>query len=62
MAVPLRVLLVEDEENHAAAVLAEVRRGDYELTSKRVWTEAAFQQALKQGGWTWHTMRSSSAT
>ena len=52
MAVPLRVLLVEDEESHAAAVLAELRRGDYELTSERVWTEAAFQQALKQGGWT----------
>jgi PAS domain S-box-containing protein len=52
MAVPLRVLMVEDEEGPAAAVLAELKRGDYELTVERVWTEEAFQTALKQGGWT----------
>lgn len=52
MAVPLRVLMVENDESHAAAVLTELKRGDYELTSERVWTEAAFQEALKQGGWT----------
>lgn len=51
MAFPLRVLIVEDEDSHAAAVLAELRRGDYELTSERVWTEETFQAALKQGGW-----------
>ena len=52
MAFPLRVLIVEDAENHAAAVLAELKRGDYALTSERVGTEAEFQAALKQGGWT----------
>ncbi|MEQ2005238.1 MAG: PAS domain S-box protein [Limisphaerales bacterium] len=52
MAVPLRVLMVEDEESHAAGILAELKRGDYALTTERVWTEAAFQEALKQGGWT----------
>lgn len=52
MAFPLRVLLVEDEESHAAAVLAEVKRGDYVVTAERVWTEAAVQAALKEGGWT----------
>jgi len=52
MTVPLRVLLVEDEESHAAGILAELKRGDYELTTERVWTEEAFQAALKQGGWT----------
>ena len=52
MAVPLRVLMVEDEESHAAGIIAELKRGDYALTTERVWTEAAFQEALKQGGWT----------
>ena len=52
MAFPLRVLIVEDEESHAAAVLAELKRGDYALTAERVGTEAEFQVALKQGGWT----------
>lgn len=52
MAVPLRVLLIEDEENHAAAILAELKRGDYALTTERVWTEEAVQTALKQSGWT----------
>ena len=52
MAVPMRVLLVEDDESHAAAILAELRRGDYELTCERVATADAFQAALKQGGWT----------
>ena len=52
MAVPLRVLMVEDEESHAAGILAELKRGDYALTTERVWTEEGFQNALKQGGWT----------
>ncbi len=52
MAVPLRVLMVEGEESHAAGIIAELKRGDYALTTERVWTEAAFQEALKQGGWT----------
>ncbi|MFA6546862.1 MAG: PAS domain S-box protein [Limisphaerales bacterium] len=52
MAVPLHVLLVENEESHAAAILTELRRGDYELTTERVWTEAAFQEAFAKGGWT----------
>ena len=51
MAVPLRVLQVEADESQASAVLAELRRGDYELTCERVDTEAAFQKALEQGGW-----------
>ncbi len=51
MAVPLRVLMVEDDESHAAAIIAELNRGDYVLTTERVWTEAAFQEALQRGGW-----------
>ncbi|MBI5802091.1 MAG: PAS domain S-box protein [Verrucomicrobia bacterium] len=52
MAVPLRVLIVEDVESHAESVLAELKRGDYALTTERVWTEEGLQTALKQGGWT----------
>ncbi|MEN9576156.1 MAG: hypothetical protein RL514_4011 [Verrucomicrobiota bacterium] len=51
MAFPLRVLLVEDEPSHAAVILAELQRGDYALTTEVVATEAGFQAALQQGGW-----------
>ena len=51
MAVPLRVLMVEADESQAAVVRAELERGDYALTVERVRTEAEFQQALQQGGW-----------
>jgi len=51
MAVPLRVLMVEADDSHAAAVRAELERGDYALTTEQVRTEAEFQAALQQGGW-----------
>ena len=51
MAVALGVLLVEDEPSHAAAIRAELARGDYALTCECVSTPAAFAQALQQGGW-----------
>ncbi len=52
MAFPLRVLIVEDEESHGAAILAELKRGDSVLSAERVRTKEEFQVALKQGGWT----------
>lgn len=51
MAIPLRVLLVEIDENDAAAVVAELRRGDYELSTERVATQADFEAALQAGSW-----------
>ena len=51
MAVPLRVLMVEEDETHAALIRAELERGDYALMVERVWTEADFQKSLQAGGW-----------
>src|SRR5215210_5870719 len=51
MAVPLRVLLVEDSEDDALLLLRELRRGGYEPLSERVDTAAEMEAALDERGW-----------
>ena len=48
---PLRVLLVEDDDADAALVLRELRRGGFDVTFERVETSPAFKEALAKGGW-----------
>ena len=48
---PLRVLLIEDNEDDAALVLRLLRRGGYEPESQRVQTAEALERALAQGPW-----------
>src|SRR4028119_996579 len=47
----LRLLFVEDSEDDALLLLKEIRRGDYDVFSKRVETPEAFVRALDEGGW-----------
>src|SRR5215216_196760 len=51
MAVPLRVLLVEDSEDDALLLLRELRRGGYEPLSERVDTAGDMEAALEERGW-----------
>ena len=51
MSVSLRVLIVEDSEDDAALLERELRRGGYELTSKRVETAKGMSAELKQQEW-----------
>jgi signal transduction histidine kinase len=51
MAGKLRVLLVEDSEDDAALVLAELKRAGYELLSERVYSAQALQDALSRREW-----------
>ena len=51
MAGKLRVLLVEDSEDDAALVLAELKRAGYELLSERVYSAQALQNALSRREW-----------
>ncbi len=51
MAVPLRVLLVEDSPQDAALLLRELRRSDYEPASLRVDTAEAMAAALDAQPW-----------
>src|SRR5581483_10614248 len=46
MAGKLRVLLVEDSEDDAALVLAELKRAGYAPVSERVYSAAALEAAL----------------
>lgn len=48
MSIPLRVLIVEDSEDDAALLERELRRGGYELVSKRVETAKAMSAELKR--------------
>jgi signal transduction histidine kinase len=48
---PLRLLLVEDDENDAMLLLRELRRGGYSVTSTRVETPEAFERELDTGRW-----------
>jgi signal transduction histidine kinase len=48
MAGPLRVLIVEDNEQDAALMLRELRRGDYDVTHELVDTPEAMIAALKK--------------
>ena len=47
----LRLLLVEGSENDAFFLLEELRRGGYEVVSRRVETPETFVSALDEGGW-----------
>ncbi len=51
MGKPLRALVIEDSEDDALLVLRELRRGGYDLVSKRVETPEAMDAALKEGTW-----------
>src|ERR1043166_180776 len=48
---PLRVLLVEDQENDALLVLRALRAGGFQPESKRVDTPEAMSLALAEGPW-----------
>src|SRR6266849_1112407 len=51
MALPLRLLMVEDSADDAELVLREVRRAGYEVTCERVQTAEALQAMLGRGPW-----------
>jgi signal transduction histidine kinase len=51
MAGQLRVLLVEDSEDDATLVLAELKRAGYELASERVYSAQALRDALSRREW-----------
>jgi signal transduction histidine kinase len=51
MGVRLRVLLVEDSEDDAALVLAELRRAGYEPDAERVYSAQALEAALGGAAW-----------
>ena len=51
MSTPLRVLIVEDQEDDAALMLRELRRSQFDPVSERVETEQEMRAALEEGGW-----------
>ncbi|MBV9183560.1 MAG: response regulator, partial [Acidobacteria bacterium] len=51
MAVPLRVLIVEDSADDAALLVRELRRGGYDVTSERVDSSGTMSLALEQQDW-----------
>ena len=51
MSTPLRVLIVEDQEDDAALMLRELRRAQFEPEYQRVETEEELTAALEKGGW-----------
>ena len=51
MNLPLRVLLVEDSKDDADLVLREIRRGGYNVESKRVETYSEMKKALTRQPW-----------
>ncbi len=51
MSTPLRVLIVEDQEDDAALMLRELRRAQFEPEYERVETEEEMAAALEKGGW-----------
>ncbi len=48
---PLRLLLIEDSEDDAELVLAELRLGDYEPVYERVDTSEGVTAALQNQSW-----------
>jgi len=51
MALPLRVLLVEDSEDDALLILRELRRGGYDPDSRRIASGPELQAALLEDSW-----------
>ena len=51
MATPLRVLIVEDSLEDAELLLAELRRGGYDVSYERVTSEPEVRRALQAGSW-----------
>jgi formate hydrogenlyase transcriptional activator len=51
MSVPLRVLVVEDSEDDTALLLRELRRGDYEVTHRRVDSPNSMDAATDSDEW-----------
>jgi CheY-like chemotaxis protein len=51
MTTPLRVLLIEDSENDALAVLRRLRSDGYDVTAERVDTPEAFGAAIYTATW-----------
>ena len=51
MAVPLRVLIVEDSADDSELVLRQLRQGGYDPTSERVQTAEAMNAALRRAAW-----------
>ena len=51
MAIPLRVLLVEDSVEDAELVLVELKRGGYDVSHERVTSERDVRHALESGSW-----------
>ncbi len=51
MAIPLRLLLIEDSEDDALLVTHELQRHGYELVYERVESYAATNDALDRSGW-----------
>ncbi len=51
MAVPLRLLIVEDSENDAQLIVREIQRGGYAVEFQRVETAPAMRTALARQTW-----------
>src|ERR1035437_5637944 len=51
MSKPIRALIVEDVEDDALLLAAELTRGGYAVTFERVDTAAAMRNALQQKAW-----------
>ena len=51
MSKPIRVLIVEDVDDDALLLVAELKRGGYELAFERVDTAATMRNALQQKAW-----------
>ena len=47
----LRILLIENSQSDADAILSEIRQGGYKITAERVETRSAMQKALSRHPW-----------
>jgi PAS domain S-box-containing protein len=51
MSTPLRLLLIEDSDSDALLIVHTIRRGGYEIASKRVDTSGALITSLNEAAW-----------
>lgn len=51
MPIPLRVLIIEDNDDDLVLILRELRRGDFDVSHERARTEAEIRQALARNSW-----------